>query len=511
MAYDDEQEVLLPTKKVDVLNPATCRGSTPKESQGVISNALIDEGSQLSFITNKLARRLGLEPIGERTLLISTISSTNAKAETLPVYEVLIPSKSKNQFLSFEVCGRDQLLKELTAGEVLNSEAEIGETEMIHLAKGEVVSVNAGLSKSEGLAEIKDDLEKLWQWENIGIRDNPQVDDDDVALEQFQKSLRFVDGRYEAGWPWISDDPELSTNLAIARRRLIGTWQRLAKSPELLNKYDQVIKEQENLGIIELAPLEKDRSDNAPLVTYLPHHPVVREDKATTKVRIVYDASAKGGPAGMLLRFRVGRIVIAADIEKAFLQISLRESDRDVTRFLWLKDPSKGISDDNVVVYRFARIPFGVISSPFILAATIREHLKREASLLAEEIKQDIYSDNVLLFANSESEAIEKCRRAYQIFKRANMNLREFVSNNAAVNFAFGDHGKEFASKFLGVHWDPRTDLLEYVIAVDEEDFLQAPTKRIVLQKLAKIFDPLGLLSPVVFLGKTFLQDLWRC
>ncbi|KAH7701169.1 Pao retrotransposon peptidase family protein, partial [Aphelenchoides avenae] len=297
-------------------------------------------------------------------------------------------------------------------------------------SQGEIVSINAGLSKSEGLAEIKDDLEKLWQWENIGIGDNPQVLDDDVALEQFQKSLRFIN--------------------------------------------------------------------------------VVREEKATTKVRIVYDASAKGGPgtkslnqclyrgpvflpdlAGMLLRFRIGKIVIAADIEKAFLQISLRESDRDVTRFLWLKDPSKGISDDNVVVYRFARIPFGVISSPFILAATIREHLKKEVSSLSEEIKQNIYSDNVLLFANSESEAIEKCRKAYQIFKRANMNLREFVSNNAAVNFAFGDHGKEFASKFLGVHWDPKADLLEYVIPVLEEDLLRAPTKRAVLQKLAKIFDPL--------------------
>ena len=86
-------------------------------------------------------------------------------------------------------------------------------------------------------------------------------------------------------------------------------------------------------------------------MSYLPHHPVVREDKDTSKVRIVFDASAKGlneclyeGPRltplifDILLKFRTFLITLMADIEKAFLQISINTNDRDYFRFLWFED-----------------------------------------------------------------------------------------------------------------------------------------------------------------------------
>ena len=68
---------------------------------------------------------------------------------------------------------------------------------------------------------------------------------------------------------------------------------------------------------------------------------------------------------GMLLRFRMKRIGIIDDIEKAFLQIALQPKERNVTRFLWLKDTKHPVSRKNLVTYRFTRIPSGIISSPF--------------------------------------------------------------------------------------------------------------------------------------------------
>ena len=122
-------------------------------------------------------------------------------------------------------------------------------------------------------------------------------------------------------------------------------------------------------------------------VHYLPHRTVVRLDRDTTKVRVVYDASSKVfgpslnyclhiGPSlnpllfDILLRFRVREVALTADIEKAFLNIEIDPEHRDFVRFLWVEDPNK--ESPEVMVLRFARVVFGVNESPFILNATIR-------------------------------------------------------------------------------------------------------------------------------------------
>jgi len=70
-------------------------------------------------------------------------------------------------------------------------------------------------------------------------------------------------------------------------------------------------------------------------------------------------------------------IAMVVDVEKAFLSIGLQKQDRDVTRFLWLKNPKNVNIEGNIEIFRFYRIPFGVISSPFLLGATISHHLKQ--------------------------------------------------------------------------------------------------------------------------------------
>ena len=93
-----------------------------------------------------------------------------------------------------------------------------------------------------------------------------------------------------------------------------------------------------------------------PGVYYLPHHAVIRRGKATTKLRVVYDASAQMTGASLneclnpgpkfdqkildiLTRFRVHRVAVTADVEKAFLMISVADKDREFLRFLWVEDP----------------------------------------------------------------------------------------------------------------------------------------------------------------------------
>ena len=125
----------------------------------------------------------------------------------------------------------------------------------------------------------------------------------------------------------------------------------------------------------------------------MPHHAVIREDKATTKLRVVFDASSHedGCPSlndclltgpnlnpdllNIVVRFRQQTIAFIADITKAFLQISIVERDRDTLRFLWLTGHPEA-DDTATCTLRMTRVVFGVSSSPFLLTATIRHHLK---------------------------------------------------------------------------------------------------------------------------------------
>ena len=176
-------------------------------------------------------------------------------------------------------------------------------------------------------------------------------------------------------------------NRELSLKRLYGLLHRLKQDPEVLSEYDAIIRDQLEKGIVERVQSMEGEPDK---IHYLPHHAVIRRDKDTTKVRVVYDASSRSiGPSlnsclhtgpkfdqkilEMLLRFRSYQIALVADIEKAFLMISVDPKDRDVLRFLWVKDANA--EEPEIITLRFARVVFGVSSSPFLLNATIYHHL----------------------------------------------------------------------------------------------------------------------------------------
>ena len=232
---------------------------------------------------------------------------------------------------------------------------------------------------------LDDRLKSFWDLESFGISNSERT-----VLDEFQDKICFTEGRYQVSLPWKDPHPPLPDNHQLSLKRLQGLLRRLRHDCKILLKYDSVIKEQERLGIIEKVELGEDEPPGDK-IHYLPHHAVVRQDKETTKVHVVYDASVRSnGPSlndclhpgpkfdqrifDLLLRFRVHRVALIADIEKAFLMVSVAKDDRDSLRFLWIDDISK--ENPEVVTFRFTRVVFGVSSSPFLLNATIRYHLE---------------------------------------------------------------------------------------------------------------------------------------
>ena len=116
------------------------------------------------------------------------------------------------------------------------------------------------------------------------------TEEDTRALTIFNDSINFKEHRYFVSWPWKKSGFDLPQNFSIAYGRLNSLIHKLNGNPELFSKYNDIILEQENLGIIE--PV-LDEATQYSLKHYIPHHPVVTESEGVTKVRIVYDASTR--------------------------------------------------------------------------------------------------------------------------------------------------------------------------------------------------------------------------
>ena len=162
--------------------------------------------------------------------------------------------------------------------------------------------------------------------------------------------------------------------------------KKLQKVPSHLDEYDKIIQDQPKEGIVERVSDETQREREC----YLPHKALIRETAQSTKMRIVFDASSKanqGGPSlndcletgpplqnfrwSVLVRNRLKPVALCGDIKKAFLQVRIREADRDALRFHWIRDKNSS----QVETLRFMRALFGLAQSPFLLAGTLKQHL----------------------------------------------------------------------------------------------------------------------------------------
>lgn len=612
--------VLLQTAQATIL-----RADTPRNSAKV--RVILDSGSQRSYITNRVRNLLKLPTEETETMLIKTFGSDEEKVQTCDSVKFVLKSQHdqaeinlsafavpmiceplQHQLISQAQRSYDHLHNLILADSSVgleNSEVDIligcdqywdlvtGEVRRgengptaIHTRLGWVVSgpveralIPPSFNPATNLATthvlrcaaspsqiqsqgIDKELRNFWDLESLGIlREERSVHD------EFTSTITFKDGRYEVNLPWKEQHPILPDNYEMSRKRLMNLLQRLQQEPDVLKEYDAVIKDQLNRGIVEV--VEKEDVGEMGKVHYIPHHAVIRRDKQTTKLRIVYDASAKTsgpslndclytGPAmtqsilDIILRFRSHRVALAGDIEKAFLMVSISEADRNVLRFLWFDNVL--CEQPQIIVLRFTRVVFGVSSSPFLLNATIRHHIEQYRSQDSEFVEgflRAIYVDD-LNSGGSDDESV------YTLYKKAKLrlaeggfNLRKFVTNSMelmkriedseatqpdkqsqvfdtsevpeqthdAINeedetyskitlgTTDGSSGEE--QRVLGVNWNFTEDQLVFDLSSIAELAKNCePTKRNIVRLSAKFYDPLGFMSPITIQFKMMFQEL---
>ena len=574
--------ILLQTARTAIFNPIK-----PKKTIEV--RMLFDSGSQNSYVTDRVRRSLQLEPTGGQTLSIAAFGASKEQIQVCPIVSIglckrgypdttllfhVVPTicnpltsqpitasvEANEHFVNLEFADSaegsaylpvDMLIGcdhywDLVTGSICRSEkgpTAIG-TKFGWVLSGpadpdQCRSTHAGVATTHMLradsqptesTQLTEQLRSFWELESLGI-----LDEEKTLYDEFTGTVTFHEGRYKVPLPWKDFHEPLPDNYHLCVKRLRGLLRRLSHEPDVLERYDATIKEQLAKGIIEPIP-----TDTQNVVHYLPHHGVVRTDKSTTKLRVVYDASAKtSGPSlneclykgpkfqqlilDILIRFRAYKVALIADVEKAFLMIAVDEKDRDVLRFLWVDDITK--EEPELRVYRFTRVVFGVSCSPFLLNATVRYHLERfldSHETVVKRLRQSTYVDDIITGAHSADEAFELYKQSKDIFRQGGFNLRKFVSSDHSLQQRIDAVEKPRDSaatssspavkedlKVLGVTWDPKNDSLVFELSElsASADALQ-PTKRNVVSLIGRFYDPLGFLAPFTIRFKILFQKL---
>ena len=267
---------------------------------------------------------------------------------------------------------------------------------------------------------------------------------------------------------------------------------------------------------------------------FLPHFPVVKEDRVTTKVRVVFDAAAKHdgkslndaiwpGPKlqrdliDVLKRFRRAPVALSADISEMFLQVELQDKDRPYHRFLW-RDFDTSREPD---VFEFQRLLFGNTASPFCSQYVLQTHAKTHAldfPEAASTVEDSMYVDDVLDSCETVVSAQHLQRQLSALLAMAGFKLRKWSSNEPVV---IEDVPKEDRlptleldkdilpkTKTLGVMWEAERDVSTLQVQQPLVDN-KASTKRNVLSAIASLFDPLQCLAPFTVRAKVLMQEIW--
>lgn len=334
-----------------------------------------------------------------------------------------------------------------------------------------------------------------------------------------QTTKREKDGRFCVQIPFKEPPNLLGETFEQAQKRFFALEKRLNRNEHYKKLYSDFINE-----YITLGHMTRIKRYNTPHY-FMPHHGVFREHSTTTKLRVVFDASARSsngrslndlqmvGPPiqgdliSILLRFREHRYVACADIEKMYRQVLVDEQQRHLQLILWRENPTEPLG-----VYQLNTVTYGTASAPFLSCRCLKQLAKECSNAdVAKSISEDFYVDDLICSSPEMSSLMKHCDAIAQVLKSGCFHLRKWIFN---FNFLSTENiskelllGEQTHSKTLGLGWYNRDD--EFYFHTQVSNKSEIITKRVIFSGTAQIFDPLGLLSPIITTAKILIQRLW--
>ncbi|GBO33738.1 hypothetical protein AVEN_15503-1, partial [Araneus ventricosus] len=335
----------------------------------------------------------------------------------------------------------------------------------------------------------------------------PMKENADSVLEFSRENADSV-----LGFSRENADSVLGFSRENAVKRLNGIWNKLNKNNTLATLYKAFLQEYLDLGHMQQIMDE----DNAKSY-YIPHHCIYKPEKTTTPLRVVFDASAKtstgqslnsillnGGSIqddlfSLVTRFRTHKYAFSADIQKMYRQILVEPSQGYLQRIVW-----KETNNSPIKIYQLNTVTYGTVSAPFLAMRVLKALADAEHQDFPEAariISRDMYMDDILSGATSLTSAKRLQADLSKLLRRGGFELHKWVSNHPALlndistsEYSFEDTQSNTV-KALGMLWKPQPDQLTFKVSVKKKDSL---TKREVLSQIARLYDPLGIIGPVI-------------
>ena len=313
-----EGQSMLAAREQVIMQTALIEAMDLGQSKSEITRVLMDTGSQRTYITEEIVKKLNLTTEGNVKLTVFTFGASKPKEIATPIVTVLLKSKKGNtisikasvvpkisgnvQRAPIKIDNQLKINRKCELADTLPKHTEsssigilIGNDYYNDIMSTERIKIHEGLyiikskfgwmingrpktkegSKDENVMLIMtnstnnihpeihqftpvepslkpaSDIDEFWKLKTIGIIPPDKTKNDDGVMEHFRNTVIQENGRYQVAWPWRNEDIKLPENYELSYGRLKSLHKRLMEVPDMLCKYDSIIKDQQKKGIIE--------------------------------------------------------------------------------------------------------------------------------------------------------------------------------------------------------------------------------------------------------------------
>lgn len=383
---------------------------------------------------------------------------------------------------------------------------------------------------NDQLSNLNDQIVKFWEIENCGTSIKQLSSEEQFCEKHFMETIkRSSDGRFVLRLPFKPNVYQLGESKCNALRRFRLLERKLNQNHQIKLDYTAFMNEYQRMN--HMTKITEDNYHQYSDGYFIPHHPVFKES-TTTRLRVVFDASSKSssgtslndylivGPTvqdslwNIIIRFCMHNIVITGDIKMHFRQIWIDNRDRKYLKILWRTSTSDPICEYvlNIVTYGTACAPYQATKCIQCLA----QEMQTSHPHASKVALSDLYMDDLLTGAATVQEAISLRNELTDMLQHAGFHLRKWTSNSEEVLLLIPVEDRELQTlldidssntiKTLGIAWSPATDMFTFKVNINQMNY----TKRSILSEISKLFNPFGLISPIIILAKLIMQDIWK-